>query len=122
MSDWFRRAAHEVTLWSGSWQFFVLSVVGVIAWAALGPPMTFSDTWQLIVNTPTTVLTYLIGILILMEANRASRESKIVHDELLRAVREARTELINVDELTEEELDRLQEQLKRRAAAEATAE
>lgn len=115
VSDWFRRAAHEVTLWSGSWQFFLFSVVGILAWAALGPPMTYSDTWQLIVNTPTTVLTYLLGILILMEANRQSRESKIVHDELLRAIRNARDELIGLDEMNEEDLDRLQEELRRRA-------
>jgi low affinity Fe/Cu permease len=115
VSDWFRRAAHIVTLWSGSWQFFVFSVVGILAWAALGPPMVFSDTWQLIVNTPTTVLTYLLGILILMEANRQSRESKIVHDELLRAIRNARTELIELDEMSEEQLDLLQEELRSRA-------
>jgi low affinity Fe/Cu permease len=119
LSEWFRAAAHQATLFSGSWQFFLFSVIGIVAWASLGPPMDFSDTWQLIVNTPTTVLTYLLGILILMEANRESRESKVVHDELLRAVREARNELIRVDEMSDEELDQLQADLRRRAEREA---
>lgn len=114
IGDWFRQAAHLVTLFSGSWQFFVFSVIGIVAWAVAGPPMTFSDTWQLIVNTPTTVLTYLLGILILMEANRQAKESKIVHDELLRSVRDARTGLIGVDQMSDAELDQLEEDLRRR--------
>lgn len=57
LSDWFRSAAHQATLFSGSWQFFLVSVIGIVAWAVLGPPMDYSNTWQLIVNTPTTVLT-----------------------------------------------------------------
>jgi low affinity Fe/Cu permease len=115
ITDWFRRVAHLATLASGSWQFFIVSVVGVIAWAFAGPAMGYSDTWQLLVNTPTTVLTYLLGILILYEANRQTKESKLVHDELLRAVREARTELVHADELSDEELDRLEEEIRRRA-------
>ncbi|MGH2455042.1 MAG: low affinity iron permease family protein [Candidatus Limnocylindria bacterium] len=122
VSDRFRRAAHVVTLFSGSWQFFVFSVAGIVAWAALGPALGYSDTWQLIVNTPTTVLTYLLGILILMEANRQSKESKIVHDELLDAVREARSELIDVDQMTEEQLNELQAQLRRQARQAGAAE
>jgi low affinity Fe/Cu permease len=122
VSDWFRRAAHVVTLFSGSWQFFLVSLFGILAWAALGPVLGYSDTWQLLVNTPTTVLTYLLGILILLEANRESKESKIVHDELLRAVRKARNELVDVDEMTEEELESLQEQLRRVARGHSSPE
>jgi low affinity Fe/Cu permease len=113
VSDWFRRAAHVVTLFSGSWQYFLASVIGILAWASLGPVLGYSDTWQLLINTPTTVLTYLLGILILMEANRESKESKVVHDELLRAVRKARNELIDVDEMSEDELKALEDDLRR---------
>jgi len=117
LGETFRRVARLSTVWSGSWQFFIGSLIGVIAWAALGPMMGYTDTWQLLINTPTTILSYLLGILILLEANRQSRESKIVHDELLRAIREARTELIAVDEMTDEELDAAQAELRAEAPA-----
>jgi low affinity Fe/Cu permease len=112
----FRRLAHVATLASGSWQFFIVSVLGVVAWALAGPAMGYTDTWQLIINTPTTVLTYLLGILILLEANRQSKESKLVHDELLRSVREARTGFVNIDQMSDEEIDRLEADLRGRAA------
>ncbi|HEX5040725.1 MAG TPA: low affinity iron permease family protein [Candidatus Limnocylindria bacterium] len=115
MSEFFRRVAHLATKASGSWQFFIASLIGVIAWVLLGPAMGYSDTWQLLVNTPTTVLTYLLGILILFEANRQTKESKLVHDELLEAVRRARSSFVHLDELPDEELDRLEEELRARA-------
>jgi len=115
MREGFRRFASWATEASGSPAFFVISVLGILIWAATGPVFAFSDTWQLIVNTPTTVLTYLVGILILYAANRQARESKVVHDELLRAVQDARTSLIRVDEMTEDQLQDALDELKRRA-------
>ena len=115
LSDFFRRAAHKVTLLAGSWQLFVLSVVLIAIWGLSGPIFAYSDTWQLVVNTSTTILTYLLGILILLEANRQSKESKVVHDELIKAMRGARNELINIDQMTEEEVDLLEARLRRRA-------
>jgi low affinity Fe/Cu permease len=115
MREGFRRFAAWATEASGSPAFFVISVIGIVVWAATGPFFNFSDTWQLIVNTPTTVLTYLVGILILFAANRQAKESKVVHDELLRAVQDARTSLIRVDEMTEAELQAALDELKRRA-------
>ena len=119
MSDYFRRAAHKVTLLAGSWQLFLLSVLLLLIWGLSGPFFRFSDTWQLVVNTSTTILTYLLGILILLEANRQSKESKVVHDELIKAIRGARNELINIDQMTEEEIDLLEARLRRRARPEA---
>jgi low affinity Fe/Cu permease len=115
MSDFFRRAAHRVTLMAGSWQLFVISVALIAIWGLSGPLFSFSDTWQLVVNTSTTILTYLLGILILLEANRQAKESKVVHDELIRAVQGARDELINIDKMTDEEVDLLEAKLRRRA-------
>ena len=74
----------------------------------------FSDTWQLVINTSTTIVTFLLGILILLEANRQAKESKVVHDELIRAVRGARDQLINIDEMSEADVDRLEADLRRR--------
>ena len=89
-------------------------------WAASGPVFNFSDTWQLVINTSTTIVTFLLGILILLEANRSAKESKVVHDELIRAVTGARNRLINIDEMTEAEVDQLEEGLRLRAARESS--
>ena len=116
MDDYFRQLAHKITLIAGSWQVFLTAIVLLLVWAATGPLFGFSDTWQLIVNTSTTIFTFLLGILILLEANRQAKESKVVHDELIRAVRGARNQLINLDEMSEGEIDRLEADLRRRAA------
>jgi low affinity Fe/Cu permease len=115
MHESFRRLAHKVTLGVGSWQFFIASLLAVALWGLSGPIFGFSDTWQLVINTSTTILTYLLGILILLEANRQARESKIVHDELLEAHRGARNALVNIDEMTDEQVTRIEEQLRARA-------
>ena len=117
MTDFFRRTAHKVVLLAGSWQLFVLSIVLLLIWGLSGPVFGFSDAWQLVVNTSTTILTYLLGILILLEANRQSKESKVVHDELIKAIRGARDELINIDQMSEDEIDALEARLRRRARA-----
>ena len=115
MGDYFRHLAHKITLVVGSWQVFMLALVLIAAWALSGPLFGFSDTWQLVINTSTTIVTFLLGILILLEANRQAKESKVVHDELLRAVGGARDRLINLDEMTEDEVDRLEADLRLRA-------
>jgi low affinity Fe/Cu permease len=119
IGETFRRVALHATLFAGSWQFFIVALLGVILWAAAGPAMGYTDTWQLIINTPTTILTFLLGILILLEQNRQARESKLVHDELLRSTRTARNELVNVDHLTDAQIDKLEEDLRQRAEREA---
>ena len=115
MGEFFRRLAHRVTLAVGSWQFFLVSIGLLLAWAATGPVFGFSDTWQLLVNTSTTILTYLLGILILLEANRQARESKVIHDELLEATRGARNLLVNIDEMTNDQVEIIEKQLRERA-------
>jgi low affinity Fe/Cu permease len=121
LSDFFRRAAHKVVQLAGSWQLFLLSIVLLLIWGLSGPAFGFSDAWQLVVNTSTTILTYLLGILILLEANRQSKESKVVHDELIKAVRGARNELINIDQMSDKEIDLLEARLRRRGRAGSTA-
>jgi low affinity Fe/Cu permease len=115
VSDFFRRIAHGVTLAAGSWQFFLVSLLLLVAWAASGPLFQFSDTWQLVVNTSTTILTYMIGILILLEANRQAKESKVVHDELLESTRGASKKLVNIDEMTDEQVEKIEADLRARA-------
>jgi low affinity Fe/Cu permease len=122
MSEFFRGLAHRVTLAVGSWQFFIVSLALLTVWAAAGPIFQFSDTWQLLINTSTTILTYLLGILILLEANRQARESKVVHDALIEATRGASDALVNIDEMTDEEVKRLEARLRARARREASNE
>jgi low affinity Fe/Cu permease len=115
MDEFFRHLAHKITLVVGSWQVFMLALLLIAVWALSGPIFGFSDTWQLVINTSTTIVTFLLGILILLEANREAKESKVVHDELIRAVRGARDQLINIDEMSEADIDRLEADLRRRA-------
>jgi len=121
MTEFFRVMAHRVTLSVGSWQFFFISIAFLLLWAATGPLLGFSDSWQLVVNTSTTILTYLLGILILLEANRQARESKVVHDALIEATRGASNALINIDEMTDQEVDQLEARLRARARRERSA-
>jgi low affinity Fe/Cu permease len=115
VAEFFRGIARRVTLAAGSWQFFLIAIVGLLLWAISGPIFAFSDTWQLIINTSTTILTFFLGILILLEANRQAKDSKVVHDEMLEHMKGARNSLVNIDELSDEEVDRLEADLRARA-------
>ena len=119
MAEFFRGIARRVTLAAGSWQFFLISIVGIGIWAVTGPIFGFSDTWQLVINTSTTILTFVLGVLILLEANRQAKESKVVHDELLAHMKGARNTLINIDEMSDQEIDRLEAELRARAGRRA---
>lgn len=85
---------------------FVFALLSVAVWAALGPAFHYSETWQLIINTGTTILTFLMVFLLQNMQNRDSRAMQIKLDELLRAVRGARTELVDLENVTEAELSR----------------
>jgi low affinity Fe/Cu permease len=103
----------------GSSWAFILAVLIILVWALTGPLFHFSDTWQLVINTGTTIITFLMVFLI---QNTQNRDAKAIHlklDELLRGVKGARTHLVDLEALSDEELDRLQEQFKRIRHAEA---
>src|SRR5438046_1575641 len=113
MNDFFRKFASKTADMIGSpWAFVVASLI-CIAWAFLGPTYHYSDTWQLVINTGTTVLTFLIVFLI---QNTQNRDAKAIHlklDELLRGVEGARTGLVDLESLSDEELKQLQEAFQR---------
>ena len=116
--DKFRRFAHATTEAVGSIWAFLLAVGALALWAGLGPVFRYSDSWQLVVNTATTIVTFLMVFLIQYTQNRDSRVTQLKLDELIRAVSAARTELVNMEELSDEQLDQLQaefERLKSRA-------
>ncbi|HWP29692.1 MAG TPA: low affinity iron permease family protein [Chloroflexota bacterium] len=113
MRDIFRQFATTVAHAMGSPAAFLLALAVVLAWAATGPLFGFSDTWQLVINTGTTVVTFLMVFLIQNTQNRDSRAIQLKLDELLRAVRQARTELVNLEEFSDEQLEALHAQFQR---------
>jgi low affinity Fe/Cu permease len=113
MKNLFRKFAQAASQAVGSSWAFILAALIIIVWAFTGPMFHYSDTWQLVINTGTTIITFLMVFLI---QNTQNRDAKAIHlklDELIRAVEGARTHLVELEELSDEELERLQEQFKR---------
>ena len=106
----FRTFAHNVARATGSPIAFVFAVVIILAWAVTGPIFHYSDTWQLIINTGTTIITFLMVFLIQNTQNRDSQVVQLKLNELIRALASARNDLVDLEELSDEELNRLQEQ------------
>lgn len=108
-SSAFRRLAHNVASATGSPFAFMAAVTVILAWGITGPIFHFSDTWQLIINTGTTIITFLMVFLIQNTQNRDSQVVQLKLNELIRAVHNARNDLVDLEELSDEELHRLQE-------------
>jgi low affinity Fe/Cu permease len=113
MNNAFRKFAHITAEWVGSSSAFFLALVVIIAWAATGPIFNFSDTWQLVINTGTTIVTFLMVFLIQNTQNRDAVALHLKLDELLRAVKGARTTLVNLESWTDDELAELQREFER---------
>lgn len=112
MHDLFTRLARTASTVVAHPLAFVGAVLSVIIWAACGPALHYSENWQLLINTGTTILTFLMVFLLQNMQNRDSRAMQVKLDELLRAVKGARTELVNLENVTEEELSRYCDEFK----------
>ena len=110
MNDWFRHVSHVLADAFGSSWAFVAAAIFIAAWAASGPLFAFSENWQLVANTVTNVVTFLMVFVIQNSQNRDTKATQLKLDELLRAVANARSSLINLETLSDDELDRLQRQ------------
>ena len=106
---WFSRFAAKTAVLVGRPYMFFLAVAVIVAWAILGPHFGFSDTWQLIINTGTTIVTFLVVFLIQNTQNRDAKALHLKLDELIRSHHPASNELIDVEKLSDEELDALEE-------------
>jgi low affinity Fe/Cu permease len=119
LDDLFRKYAHSTAERVGSAWMFLAAVAVVLLWALTGPFFAFSDTWQLVINTGTTIVTFLMVFLI---QNTQNRDAKAIHlklDELIRAVKGARNTLVDLENLSDAELQKLQEEFQRLSTSKA---
>jgi low affinity Fe/Cu permease len=102
---------------------FILACAVVVIWGVTGPLFGYSDTWQLIINTGTTIVTFLMVFLVQSTQNRDARALHLKLDELLRSIKQARNRLIDLENCTDEEIEQIEKQfqrLKRREARKAS--
>jgi low affinity Fe/Cu permease len=113
LNELFRKFAHKISEIVGSAWSFIIAVIVIIVWAMTGPMFSYSDTWQLVINTGTTIITFLMVFLI---QNTQNRDAKAIHlklDEMIKATPKARNHMIDLDKLTDEQLKDLETEYKR---------
>jgi low affinity Fe/Cu permease len=106
-TSWFGRFSRQVARATGQPAAFGAALAIVLLWAVVGPFFGFSDTWQLVINTGTTIITFLMVFLIQNTQNRDSEAMQIKLDELIRAIDHAQNALLNLEELEEKDLERI---------------
>jgi low affinity Fe/Cu permease len=104
MAAFFEKFAGKVTEWVGHPLAFILAVCTVLIWGITGPVFGFSDTWQLVINTGTTIVTFLMVFLIQQSQNKDSHAIQLKLNEIVAAMKGASNRLINVEDLSEKEL------------------
>jgi len=107
---WFGKAATHTAGWVGSPWAFVLAVATVLGWAILGSKYHYSKTWQLVINTGTTIVTFLMVFLIQNTQNRDARAIHLKLDEVIRAIHGAHNDMISIENLSDAELRGMAEQ------------
>jgi low affinity Fe/Cu permease len=113
INDLFRKFAARTSHYVGSPVAFFLAILVIVAWAVTGPLFGFSDTWQLVINTGTTIVTFLMVFLIQNTQNRDAQAVHLKLDELIRGTTGPRTSLVDLENMTEAELNRLQQEFQR---------
>lgn len=113
MRELFRKFAQITSAVVGSSWAFIVAFLIIVVWAVTGPMFHYSDTWQLVINTSTTIITFLMVFLI---QNTQNRDAKAIHlklDELIKGVKGARTSMVNLEELSDKDLERLHKEFER---------
>jgi low affinity Fe/Cu permease len=103
----FSEFSRAVSQWSGNTSAFLLATAVVLIWMMTGPLFNYSDTWQLVINTGTTIVTFLMVFLIQATQNRDAEAVQVKLDEIIRAIGNAQNELLDLEELEEEDLDKI---------------
>ena len=105
---WFSSFAAKISKWAGSPLVFTAALISILAWAACGPYFGYSDTWQMIVNTGTTICTFLMVFVIQNSQNRDGLAVQIKLDEIIRSIQGAKNTMIDLEDLSQQELEELQ--------------
>ena len=112
MKDIFRAIANRISNWTGTATVFLGAVLIVIIWGLTGPMFDFSDTWQLVINTGTTIITFLMVFLIQNTQNRDGKAVQLKLDELIRATKGARNQYVGLEDLSDVDLAELDKEFK----------
>jgi low affinity Fe/Cu permease len=112
LNELFRKFAHKTSEIVGSSWAFITAVMIIVVWAATGSLFHYSDTWQLVINTGTTIITFLMVFLIQNTQNRDAKGIHLKLDELIKATTGARNTMIDLDELSDEQLRKLEQEYK----------
>jgi low affinity Fe/Cu permease len=115
----FTAVASRIAFFTGQPAAFVIAVALIVIWGVTGPIFGYSDTWQLVVNTATTIITFLMVFLIQNSQNRDGAAMQAKLDELLRAVEAARNEFIGIEHLTDQEIEKIRDALEKECEARA---
>jgi len=113
MNEIFRKIAHRASRVMGSSRAFSLAFFVVLVWALAGPFYGYSDTWQLVINTGTTVLTFLMIFLVQNTQNRDAKAMHLKLDELIRSVKSARNLMLDSEDLSDEEMEKFHDQFQK---------
>lgn len=111
MNEVFRRFAQVISKAAGHASAFVLGVAVIVVWLISGPLFKYSDTWQLVINTGTTIITFLMVFVLQNTQNRDNQAIHLKLDELLRAVKNARTGLIDIEEMPDSAIEQVAQEL-----------
>lgn len=103
--SFFEKLATKITCWTGSSAAFGIALSVVIVWGISGPIFKYSDTWQLVINTGTTIITFMMVFLIQKSQNKDSKAIQLKLNELIAASRHASNRMVDIEDLTEQELD-----------------
>jgi low affinity Fe/Cu permease len=119
MKENFRVVAAKVSTWAGSAPVFIGAVLVIIVWAVSGPLFNFSDTWQLVINTSTTIVTFIMVFLIQNTQNRDARAMQLKLDELIRSDKMARDTFVSLEDISDDDLFEIANEFKKLHASSA---
>ncbi len=113
MNDSFHKIANQISYAVGAPWTFIAALLLILAWAVSGAYFNYSNSWQIVINTGTTIITFLMVFLIQNTQNRDAKATQLKLDELIRAVKGARNSLVNIEDLSDEELEKLHKEFKK---------
>lgn len=113
MKEFFSKVAAKTSDAIGSPWAFIVALVGIVAWLISGPLLGFSDTWQLVINTSTTIITFLTVFLIQHTQNKNDRATQLKLDEIIHSIKNARNDFIDLEEISEDKLEKLRKEYKK---------